>query len=92
MKQLKGFDPLLFLEIKNVDPKDRNKLSFELMSQISEFLAIKTLQLIPGEKAEEFNSLEELFKYAQENILNFDLKVKQFLDEFKKEYQKNLNG
>lgn len=90
MKFLRGFDPILFLELRNINSKDRNKLSFELMSQISEFLVIKTLQIVPEEKAEEINSLEELFEYASENISQYDQKVKTFLNEFKTEFQQKF--
>lgn len=92
MKQLRGFDPLVFLKINNIDPKDRNKLSFELMSQISEYLVIRTLQLLPPNKTENMQSPEELFDLVEQLVPDFNDKISQFLNDFKMEYAKNLDA
>lgn len=90
MNQLNGFDPILFLDLKNIKLSEKQQLSDELMIQISDYLAVRFIELLPNDKLEEINSQSDLFNLTKEGLSDFDDKVKQFLDDFKIEFLQNL--
>lgn len=83
----KSFDPLKFLDLY-VDPQAKEILSDKLFDLLSQYLSIRTLELLPESKLVDIDSLETLFAMAQEEIPNYDQKVKEFLADFKDQYKK----
>ena len=81
--QANSFDPLQYLNIQ-VSESDRIFLTDAIMDQVSRYVIIRTLTLLPEA---DYHSLEELFDQAQQQIPNFDNLIKIFLEDFKKDYQ-----
>jgi len=90
MKQLLGFDPLLFLGITNIKSEEKNIVSQKILDRISQYLAIRIIELLPESDLEDIDDPEKLFSVAKEKIPDFDKKVKVFLEDFKKEFNTNL--
>lgn len=83
-----GFDPLLFLDISDVKKDEKHKLTEELLIQISNYLAIRFIEILPRESTQNIQTFEELFLASQKNFPDFNEKIKLFLGDFKKEYKK----
>lgn len=88
MNSLTGFDPIKFLEIKDVNPKYKHALSLSLLEQISQYIIIKTAEALPEKSTENINTPAELFALAHKETPDFDNKIKQFLQDFKDEYKR----
>lgn len=88
MNQLNNFDPILFLDLKHIKPSDKQKISDELMIQISDYLAVRLIEILPNDKIERINSQTELFSLAKDEISDFDKKIKEYLEDFKVEFLK----
>lgn len=86
---LDGFDPILYLGL-HLDPQVKQAVSEKLLDFLSQYLTIRTVELLPQDKLEEINSPEELFLTAQKVIPDFNRKIKIFLQDFLKEYQKEV--
>ncbi len=80
-----GFDPLLYLEINN-NPEKKEKLSRELLDQISDYILVRTIEMFPEERLLEIGSAQELFTLAKKYIPDYESKIKAFLEDFKKEF------
>lgn len=90
MKQFLDFDPLLFLEITNLKPEEKTIVSQKILDRISQYLAIRIIELLPEHNLEDIDDPEKLFSVAKEKIPDLDSKVKVFLEDFKREFQSNL--
>lgn len=90
MKQLPDFDPLLFLGIKNLTTSEKTLISKYLVNKISQYLLIRISEILPIEDIKSINEPNKLFVLAQNKIPNLNEKVKIFLEDFKKEFSKNL--
>lgn len=90
MKQFLDFDPLLFLGIKNLSGEEETLVSKHLLSKISQYLLVRISELLSIEDLKSTDETEELFALAQNKIPNLNTQIKTFLDDFKKEFYKNL--
>lgn len=90
MKQLLGFDSLLFLGISNLKGEEKVNVSKQLLNKISQYLLIRISELLSIEDLKSTNDPDKLFSLAQNKIPNFSGQVKIFLEDFKKEFNKNL--
>ena len=90
MKNPLGFDPLLFLGIANIKDEEKNIVSQKILDRISQYLAIRIIELLPESDLKDIDDPEELFSVAKEKIPDFDKNVKAFLEDFKKEFNNNL--
>lgn len=90
MKQLLGFDPLLFLGITNLKSKEKSIVSQKLLDRISQYLATRIAELLPEDALIDIDDPEQLFSLAGQKIPDLDKKVKLFLEDFKKEFNNNL--
>ena len=86
MKQLLNFDPLAYLDISNISEDDKINLRYSLLEKISEYIFLRSLELIPIDKATSFTSQSEVFSYCQKNIPAYDTKINLFLEDFKKDF------
>lgn len=89
-KQLLGFDPLLFLEITNLKGQEKNIVSQKLLDNISQYIVIRVTEILPEEELKHIDGPQKLFSVAKNKIPDLGSKVKQFLDDFKKEFNTNL--
>ena len=92
MNTLQGFDPLLFLGINNLRNREKSDVSEKLLDKISQYLVIRISDLLPAENIRKLKTPEDLFFMARNNIPDIDTKVKLFLEDFKKEFYKNLKA
>lgn len=91
MNQLLGFDPLLFLGIINVKPEEKSIVSEKLLDRISQYLVIRIAELLSENDLKSTDDDPQgLFSLAKEKIPDLDKKVKVFLEDFKKEFNNNL--
>lgn len=90
MKQLLGFDPLLFLGITNLKDEEKDIVSRKILDRISQYFAVRIAELLSEEDLKSIDDPEKLFSVAKEKILDLDSKVKLFLEDFKKEFNNNL--
>ena len=90
MKNPLGFDPLLFLGIANIKDEEKNIVSQKILDRISQYLAIRIIELLPESDLKDIDDPEELFSVAKEKIPDFDKNVKLFLEDFRKEFNSNL--
>lgn len=87
MKQMLGFNPLLYL---GIDSKDENT-SFQMMNQISEYLIIRIAELMDDKDLEQADNEKYLFEIAEQKIPDFNNKIKQFLEDFRREFDERSN-
>lgn len=92
IKAANKFDPIEFLEISGLGVSERESLRKKLEANISEYLLIRLLEELPDTvdeklKDNKVRSIEELENILKSHIPNFDKKIKQHLEEFKKQYQ-----
>ncbi len=90
MKQLLGFDPLLFLGITNLKLAEKSIVSQKLLDRISQYLTIRITELLPEDDLKNIDDPQQLFSLAKEKLPNLDSKIKTFLEDFKKEFNNNL--
>ncbi|OGH19790.1 MAG: hypothetical protein A3D74_01450 [Candidatus Levybacteria bacterium RIFCSPHIGHO2_02_FULL_37_13] len=90
MTQLLGFDPLSFLGITNLKAEEKNEVSQKLLDKISQYLIIRISELLSEKDVKNANSPEDIFIIAKVKIPNIDKKVRVFLEDFKKEFYKNV--
>ena len=90
MKQLLGFDPLLFLGITNIKDEEKQFVSEKILDRLSQYLALRIIELLPEHDLKEIDDPEKLFSVAKEKIPDLDKKTKVFLEDFKKEFNNNL--
>lgn len=90
MNRLRGFDPLLFLRITNLNSEEKNNVSQKLLERISQYLVIRVTELLPEDELKHIENPQELFNVAKNKIPDIDSKVRQFLEDFKKEFNNNL--
>lgn len=84
----KGFDPTKYLNL-HLNPDFKDVVSQKILDLLSQYFIIRILELIPDKKLSDIKTTDNLFKVAQEEIPNYNSKIKEILEEFKKEYQKN---
>ena len=85
MNQLLGFDPLVFLGIKNLKDEEKSAVSKKLLDKISQYLLIRVSELLPEDDMKDIEDPDKLFSLAQTKITDLNNKVKVFLEDFKKE-------
>lgn len=90
MTQLFGFDPLLFLGIKNLNGEEKSLVSKHLLNKISQYLLIRISELLSIEDLKSTDDTGKLFVLAQNKIPKLSQQVKIFLEDFKKEFHDNL--
>ena len=90
MSQLLGFDPLKFLDITNLKGEEKESVSKDLLDKISQYLLIRISELLPEEDIRKVKNPEDIFSMAKDRIPDINIKVKLFLEDFKKEFYKNL--
>lgn len=91
MQQLVGFDPLLFLGITNIKDEEKSIVSEKLLDRISQYLVIRIIELLSEEDLKNTGEdPQKLFSLAKQKIPDLDKKVKVFLEDFKKEFNNNL--
>lgn len=90
MNNLQGFDPLLFLGITNLKDEEKNIVSRKILDRISQYFAIRIIELLPENDLRDIDDPEKLFSVAKEKIPDLDKKIKEFLEDFKKEFNNNL--
>lgn len=86
----RGFDPLLFLGIINLKAEEKNIVSQKLLERISQYLVIRITELLTEDELKNIDNPQILFSVAKEKIPDLDKKVKVFLEDFKKEFNNNL--
>ena len=91
-KNLLGFDPLLFLGITNLKAEEKNEVSQKLLDKISQYQIIRISELLPEEDVKKAKDPEDMFSMAKNKIPDINEKVKLFLQDFKKEFYKNLKA
>lgn len=89
MQPLSGFDPLIFLGIKIEDEQERVKQRYLLLEQISQYLFIRFAEEIPTEKLMNFENYQDLLRFTSKNIPDIKSKLKNYLEDFKKEFKQN---
>lgn len=87
---LLNFNPLLFLDINNIENDKKKELSDKLMDQISTYLIARILDLLP-EKLEACNP-QEVYKIALKEIPDIKGKINFFLQDFKVQFYNNLKN
>lgn len=83
-----SFDPLKYLNL-HLSQEVKGRASHHLLDQLSQYLIIRTVELIPEHELSRIESVESLFAKASESIPDYNGHVWQFIDDFKKEYSKN---
>ena len=91
MKQLLGFEPLLFLDIASLKIEEKSIVSQKLLDRICQYLVIRITELLSEGDLKNIDVPQKLFSIAKEKIPDLDKKVKLFLEDFKKEFSSNLN-
>lgn len=82
---MNDFNPIIFLELKNLSPREQAKLKPQLLEKITQFILLKTAQ----EKKDQFSqasSLEEILSIIDQH------KLAAYLQEFKDKFQKEYRG
>ena len=92
MKTTKLFNPLEFLGIQGLGKAEREDLRRKLEANISEYILIRLLEELPDSvdeklKNSKVSSINELENILMSHIPNLDTKIKQFLEEFRKQYK-----
>jgi len=90
MRKFLGFDPLLFLGIKNLSGEEKTLASKQLLNKISQYLLIRISEVLSIEDLKSTDDTDKLFVLAQSKILNFNDRIKTFLEDFKKEFYSNI--
>jgi hypothetical protein len=90
MNALSTFDPLLFLGLTNVKPEAKKVLSEKLLDRISQYITVRTIELLPQDDLKDIHDPDKLFSVAKEKIPDFDKKAKAFLEDFKQEFTNNF--
>jgi len=92
MDKFLGFDPLVFLGIKDLKGKEKQEVSEKLLNKISQYLTIRTIEELDVSQLKRTKNPEVLFSIAKSKIPNFNTKVGQYLEDFKTEFYKNLKA
>lgn len=90
MNKFLGFDPLLFLGITNLKDEEKQVVSQKLLDRISQYIAIRIIELLPEYDLRDIDDPQKLFAVAKDKIPDLDKKVKLFLEDFKNEFNSNL--
>ena len=92
MGRLSGFDPLVFLGIKNLKGKEMQEVSNNLLNKISQYILIRISEQLPTEDVRRAKTPERLFSLAQERIPDLSQKMKLFLTDFRTEFGNNIKN
>lgn len=84
-----GFDPAKYLEVY-LSPDVRNAFNDGALDIISQYLITRIVELIPDDQLTSITTTEQLFNVAEKTIPNYEQTIKRFMEEFKKEYKKEL--
>lgn len=90
MIQFAGFDPLKFLNITNLKNQEKDTVSENLQNKISQYILIRISELLSTDDVRKAKDPEDLFSLAQIKIPDLKEKVKLFLEDFKKDFYKNI--
>jgi hypothetical protein len=87
------FDPIDFLGIRGLGEREQEDLRKKLEVNIAEYILICLLDELPDTvdeklKEDKVRNIDELEKLLSSNIPDFDRKVGKYLQEFKKQYNK----
>lgn len=86
------FDPIAFLKLNHIEDSKKKQLKPRLLNNISEYLLIRLLDILPKEIDKEVNfdqisSISKLEDIFRQYIPHLDAKIDDILAEFKKEYK-----
>lgn len=82
------FDPLAYLNL-HLDPAVKDIVSQKLLDLLSQYLIIRTIEILPEDEIANITDPKTLFDLAQQTVPDYNQRVKEFLAGFKKEYQDN---
>lgn len=88
---LLGFDPIKYLDL-HIDSADRHAVSDGILDVIAQYIATRTIELLPENQLSEISDIAQVFEHAQKTIPNYDQKIKEFLNDFKKEYKNQVGA
>lgn len=83
-----GFDPILFLGLAGLDKKSRPEVNRQLLDRISDYIATRTIEILPERYLGQVYSIDKVFTLALEHIPGYHSKIKQFLADFKQEFSR----
>lgn len=89
---LNNFDPISFLgiDISSLSAEETSTLSISLNDKIGEYILLKFSKDLPSEQMDHITSLsdgQQILNELRRLIPDFEQRVSQELDNFKKEYQ-----
>jgi|WetSurMetagenome_2_1015567.scaffolds.fasta_scaffold577513_2 hypothetical protein len=90
MVKASGFDPLVFLGIKDLRGEGKKEVSDRLRDKISQYILIRIVEDLNPSQLKKIKDPKALFSYVSDKIPGFNTKVKQYLQDFKTEFYKNL--
>lgn len=91
MSYFQGFDPLQFLNITNLKDEEKDILSSKLLDKICQYISLRIAELLDKQELNKIEDHKVLLNVAMEKVPGLDKRIKEFLDDFKEEYYKNLN-
>jgi hypothetical protein len=92
MDNFLGFDPLVFLGIKDLKGEEKLEVSKKMRDKISQYILVRTVADLDVSYLKKIKDPKVLFKLAGNKIPNFNTKVKQYLEDFKKEFHETLKS
>lgn len=90
MKMLLGFDPLLYLDLNDIQSNQKGQISYKILSQLSEYLVVRIAELLTAEQLKTARSPEELFAIAEKHTPDLEKKLRVFLADFKKDFKDKI--
>ena len=90
MDKFPDFDPLVYLGIKDLKGKEKKEVSKKLIDKLSQYFLIRMVEELNDVQLKGIKDPEKLILVAKSKIPDFDAKVRQYLEDFKTEFYKNL--
>lgn len=86
-----GFDPLVFLDVANINSQTREDLSKEVMEYLTSYVITKVAMLLPKDCLTDMDKDPQKFIATARNYIpDLDDRIKSFAEEFKREFHNNL--
>lgn len=82
-----SFDPIAFFNL-HLDDKAKKVVTEELLDSLSQYIIVRTVEMMPAGKLDNIDNPEELFELAKKEFPVFDNQIKKFLEDFQREYQR----
>jgi hypothetical protein len=90
MSRTSSFDPLDFLDIRDLRGEGKKEVSNRLRDKISQYILIRIVEDLGPSQLKKIKDPKELFSFLSSKIPGFNTKVNKYLQDFKKEFYKNL--